>query len=90
MLTELVDRFEIGAGMRPAGGAYGGLVPAFFRFGSMDDHFLGRSCGGTGSKTPVLACECGEWGCWPLKTSITVTDDHVTWDAFEPGDGDRP
>ncbi|MDI6105679.1 hypothetical protein QLQ12_44575 [Actinoplanes sp. NEAU-A12] len=82
-LTELIDRFEIAAGMQPAGDAYGGLIPEFFRFGSMEDHFHGRSTGAIGPKTPVLGCECGEWGCWPLMTRISVTDDHVTWDAFE-------
>lgn len=79
-LTELIDTFEIGAGMRPAGDAYGGLVPAYFRFGSMDDHFHGRS---TNAKTPVLGCECGEWGCWPLMTRIIVLHDVVLWDSFE-------
>ncbi|WP_200862949.1 hypothetical protein [Amycolatopsis orientalis] len=29
-LTELIDRFELGAGMSPAGEAYGGLVPREF------------------------------------------------------------
>lgn len=82
-LTELIDRFEVAAGMQPAGDAYGGLIPEFFRFGSMEDHFHGRSTTAMGTKTPVLGCECGEWGCWPLMTSITATDDRVTWDAFE-------
>ncbi len=36
-----------------------------------------------GPKTPVLGCECGEWGCWPLLARITATTDLVTWDAFE-------
>lgn len=82
-LTDLVDRFETGAGMRPAGGAYGGLIPQFYRFGPMEDHFRGRSARVTGPKTPVLGCECGEWGCWPLMARITVTADLVTWDSFE-------
>jgi hypothetical protein len=82
-LTELIDRFELTAGMSPAGDAYGGLIPEYFRFGPLDEHFHGRSSGVTRSKTPVLACECGEWGCWPLLTDITVTADRVTWDAFE-------
>ncbi|MFF3842516.1 hypothetical protein [Streptomyces sp. NPDC001930] len=29
-LTELIDGFEIAAGMQPAGDAYGGLIPEFF------------------------------------------------------------
>ncbi|MFF3215864.1 hypothetical protein ACFYYB_35265 [Streptomyces sp. NPDC002886] len=82
-LTELVDGFEISAKMEPAGDAYGGLIPAFFRFGPMQDHFLGRSTSAMGPKTPVLGCECGEWGCWPLMARITATANLVTWDAFE-------
>ncbi|WP_327257139.1 hypothetical protein [Streptomyces sp. NBC_01244] len=83
LLTELIDGFEIAAGMQPAGDAYGGLIPEFFRFGPMQDHFIGRSTNAMGPKTPVLGCECGEWGCWPLMARITVTTDLVTWDAFE-------
>ncbi|MER5386805.1 hypothetical protein ABT040_42330 [Streptomyces sp. NPDC002688] len=82
-LTELIDTFEIGAGMRPAGDAYGGLIPQYFRFGPMDDHFHGQSTDSTRAKTPVLGCACGDWGCWPLKTRITVTADLVIWDSFE-------
>lgn len=37
-LTELIDGVEIAAGMQPAGDAYGGLIPEFFRFGPMQDH----------------------------------------------------
>ncbi|MGI5289764.1 hypothetical protein ACQEVF_41385 [Nonomuraea polychroma] len=82
-LTELIDRFEITAGMQPAGDAYGGLIPQFFRFGPMLDHFLGWSTNAMGPKTPVLGCECGEWGCWPLMARITATVDLVIWDSFE-------
>ncbi|MFE0678672.1 hypothetical protein [Streptomyces sp. NPDC058867] len=82
-LTELIDGYEIAARMQPAGDAYGGLIPEFFRFGPMQDHFLGLSTGVMGPKTPVLGCECGEWGCWPLMARITATADLVTWDAFE-------
>ncbi|MET7890199.1 hypothetical protein [Streptomyces mirabilis] len=82
-LTKLIDGFEIAAGMKPVGDAYGGLIPEFFRFGPMLDHFLGRSTNAMGPKTPVLGCECGEWGCWPLMVRITATADLVTWDAFE-------
>lgn len=81
--TELIDRFEITAGMQPAGDAYGGLIPQFFRFGPMRDHFLGRFTDAMGPKTPVLGCECGEWGCWPLMARITVTADLVIWSSFE-------
>ncbi|WP_368396751.1 hypothetical protein [Streptomyces sclerotialus] len=69
--------------MRPAGDAYGGLIPQFFRFGPMTDHFHGRSANAMGQRTPVLGCECGEWGCWPLMACITATAAVVTWDSFE-------
>jgi len=82
LLTELIDEFETGAGMRPAGGVYGGLIPGYFRFGPMEDHFQGRSARERGL-TPLLGCECGEWGCWPLLARITATDDLVIWEAFE-------
>ncbi|MFI8952238.1 hypothetical protein ACIGO6_37880 [Streptomyces sp. NPDC053750] len=41
-LAELIDEFEFAAGMQPAGDAYGGLIPEFFRFGPMQDHFFDR------------------------------------------------
>ncbi|MFG2567168.1 hypothetical protein ACGFR6_17190 [Streptomyces sp. NPDC048567] len=56
-LPELIDEYEIAAGMQPAGDAYGGLIPEFFRFGPMQDHFLGlstRTCPTNDSR----ACAC--------------------------------
>ncbi|MFJ8747608.1 hypothetical protein ACIRL2_50820 [Embleya sp. NPDC127516] len=81
-LTELIDRFEIAAGMQPAGDAYGGLIPDNVQ-GSILDHFLGRSTDVMGPKTPVLGCDCGVWYCWPLMARITATTDSVIWDSFE-------
>lgn len=85
MLLDLIDRFELDAGMRPAGGAYGGLIPAFYRYGPLDEHFLGKENPGLGPKTVVLGCECGEVGCWPLMAQITPTGNLVVWSAFEQG-----
>ncbi|MEU9030674.1 hypothetical protein AB0D46_24760 [Streptomyces sp. NPDC048383] len=81
-LTELIDGFEIAAGMQPAGDAYGGLIPDNLR-SSILDHFLGRSTDVMGPKTPVLGCDCGVWDCWPLMVRITAMADLVTWDLFE-------
>ncbi|MFI6901266.1 hypothetical protein ACIBKY_08395 [Nonomuraea sp. NPDC050394] len=81
-LTDLIDRFEIDAGIQPAGGAYGGLIPACYRYGPLDEHFLGKENPGLGPNTAVLACECGEVGCWPLMTRITPTGSLVVWDGF--------
>ncbi|MFI9561456.1 hypothetical protein [Nonomuraea endophytica] len=83
LLLDLIDRFETGSGMRPAGDVYGGLIPAYYRYGPLDEHFLGKENSGLGPKTAVLGCECGEVGCWPLMTRITLTGDLVVWDAFE-------
>jgi hypothetical protein len=82
LLTTLIDAYEIGAGMSPAGDLYGGLVPALYRFGAMDRHFRGGSTETFGPATPVLGGECGEWGCWPLLCRIGVTDREVIWDEF--------
>ena len=68
--------------MHPAGGAYGGLVPSYFRYGSMDELFHGTTDLGLGADTPLLACECGEVGCWPLLARITLTGDFVIWSHF--------
>jgi hypothetical protein len=82
LLTDMADAYEIGHAMLPAGNAYGGLVPALYRFGAMDRHFRGGSTEAFGPVTPVLGCECGDWGCWPLLARISVRDEAVTWDAF--------
>ncbi|GAA5084953.1 hypothetical protein [Nocardia iowensis] len=37
----------------------------------------------TGSKTPLLVCECGAWGDWPLLAEIVVSDSLVIWDRIE-------
>ncbi len=69
--------------MRPADGAYGGLDPSLPTFRRLDEHFRGRFREITGPKTVLLACDCGEWACWPLPAQITVTEDIVIWDSFE-------
>lgn len=37
-LTDLIHRFEQEAGMEDRAFSYGGLVPAYYRFGPMDQH----------------------------------------------------
>ena len=84
-LTDLIHAFEKAADMESRDVSYGGLIPANFRFGPVRRHFLA----GEGAllneerKVPLLGCECGEWGCWPLLASITVDDDAVVWSDFE-------
>ncbi|PWV79163.1 hypothetical protein [Nocardia neocaledoniensis] len=82
-LTDLIDTFETSVGMEPVGGRYGGLVPLYVPFESAMEHFHGSSPLTTGQRTPVLACSCGDFGCWPLSARITSTGDLVVWDHFE-------
>lgn len=35
-----------------------------------------------GERVPVLVCDCGEPGCWPLMATIEITADRVTWSDF--------
>lgn len=81
-LMALIHTFEVVQGYQPSG-AYGGIIPTHFRFGPLDEHYLGRSSERPGAKVPLLGCECGEWGCWPLLARIRATDDTVVWSEFE-------
>jgi hypothetical protein len=83
-LTDRVHEFERERRMETRAVSYGGLIPSFFKFGSMGDHYLGTaSPAGHRGKIPVLGCECGEWGCWPLLARVIVGDTTVTWTDFE-------
>jgi hypothetical protein len=54
-------------------GEYSGLWPAAWR--DLPEHDgKGRSA--------VLACACGEVGCWPLCLRIGISDTTVTWSDF--------
>jgi hypothetical protein len=55
-----------------------GLIPAFFRFGTAAEHYLS-----TTKKIPILGCECGEWGHWPLMARVHADDERVIWTDFE-------
>lgn len=81
-LTTLIHAFENSHDLGPAD-AYGGLVPSFFRFGPLDEHYLGRSKHRPGAKVPLLGCECGEWGCWPLLAHVKTTSTAVEWSQFQ-------
>lgn len=73
-LTDLVEAYEADQRFDVVGG-YGGLVPAWSRTG------LGEHLGP--GRTSLLACECGEVGCWPLQATIAVDGDVVTWSDYE-------
>ncbi|MHB8873777.1 MAG: hypothetical protein ACYC8T_08845 [Myxococcaceae bacterium] len=82
-LTDLVHTFERERSMEPPE-AYGGLIPSYFRFGPMHEHFLGVGPAGRGvGKVPLLGCSCGEWGCWPLLARIVRAHETVVWTEFE-------
>jgi hypothetical protein len=61
-LTDLVHEYERRSGFEERDQSYGGLIPAFFNFGTAHAHFLGGDSG----RIPLLGCACGEWGCWPI------------------------
>ena len=50
-------------------------------------HLLGNPAPGSdwsedASSIPLLRCECGEWGCWPLLAMVEIGDRIVTWRDF--------
>ena len=86
LLTEIVAAFERGQRFEPAGG-YGGLIPEWFNYGDLERYFLGdfenNSYFGRMKRIYLLACQCGEVGCWPLIARVRTEDDFVIWDSFE-------
>ena len=75
--TDLIHRFERDAGMETRDASYEGLIPAFYRFGTAAEHYL------SDQRIPILGCECGEWGCWPLMGEVHADDHRVVWSEFE-------
>ena len=84
-LTQLISDFEKAKEYDPAGG-YAGIVPAFFRYGPLDEYFLGESephsYWGEIGGVYVLGCSCGEASCWPLQCRIRVESEDVIWSDF--------
>jgi hypothetical protein len=85
--SEIVSIFEREHGFDPVGG-YGGLIPRWFKYGRLDEYFLGefdvnsyfRKMG----RIYLLGCgDCGEVGCWPLLARVSVAPTEVLWDSFE-------
>jgi hypothetical protein len=88
-LIDLVTDFEQAGNLRPVGG-YAGLVLEHYEFGDPADFLLGAGRPTPDDRTPLLGCECGEWGCWPLLARIRVADGKVVWDDFaQPHRPDR-
>jgi hypothetical protein len=85
-LIELAATFERSCGYTDPAGGYGGLIPEFFSYGPLGLYFLGSGRDfwtPRENKRPVLACECGEVGCWPLICAIESRDDTIVWHEFE-------
>jgi hypothetical protein len=80
-LSDLVAEYERAAGYEPAGG-YGPMVPDFFRCDPIEEYFFGRMSPYRESIS-VLACECGELGCWPLCCRVESMGEVIVWGHFE-------
>ena len=73
-LVDLVERYEHSEGFKPAG-AYAGLSTNSSEFA---DFRVYRA----GERYPLLGCDCGTAGCWPLMARIQADAEAVTWDSF--------
>lgn len=85
-LSSLVTDFERNSGFSDPTGGYGGIIPAFFSYGPIDTYF--RGSGGNQGESDrdneiyVLACDCGEVGCWALMASVVATECGYRWEGF--------
>ena len=80
-LADLVTEFETEYGFTPAGG-YAGLVLDYYAFGDLPRYLTGDQDPWPGEQVPLLGCQCGEWGCWPMIACVTVTEATVRWSGF--------
>ena len=84
-LTEMILSFEREKHFEPAG-SYGGLIPQWFKCGSLNRYFLGDfdqdSYFWRLGYVYLLGCECGDVGCWPLAACIKPGLESVIWDSF--------
>jgi hypothetical protein len=81
-LVELASEFEEAQGFQPSG-HYAGLVLDNYRFGDLRRYLVGEQEPWPGHRVPLLGCNCGEWGCWPLVATVAAQGDQVTWTGFE-------
>ena len=86
ILSSLVADFERANGYVDPAGGYGEIIPDFFSYGPLGTYFRGQAGNqGEGERDEeiyVLACECGEVGCWPLMASVVTTERGYRWEAF--------
>lgn len=65
-------------------------APPHYDFGDSADHLVGVHRRPSSDRVPLLGCECGDWGCWPLMARIRVAHGKVIWDDFvQPHRPDR-
>ena len=84
-LAAMVEAYERAKGYDDPAGGYGGLIPAYFNYGSLDAYFTGNNRSDYWMKLNgiyLLGCDCGEVGCWPLIASVYQKDDTICWDRF--------
>lgn len=89
-LIDLVRRAESASaakeGYRDLAGKYGGLpwnlVATNLLLGEATGIWTVLEGDQAPNRAPLLLCDCGEPGCWPLLASIEVTADRVTWRNF--------
>ena len=82
-LTARAHDFERAHDMEPPG-SYGGLIPGWFKFGPATVHYFALESAfvDEDGRIPLLGCECGEWGCWPLLARVVADEKTVTWTDF--------
>jgi hypothetical protein len=73
LVREVEAPWAAADGQPELSGGYAGLWPEAWRELPEQDE-AGRAA--------ILACECGEVGCWPLHARITRSEASVTWSDF--------
>ncbi len=86
-LVDLIRDVELSSALHEGhanlAGAYVGIPPMVAFLPSR--HLLGEPAAGWDwqpEAVPVLQCECGEPGCWPLLVCIAIGSETVTWSDF--------
>lgn len=81
-LDDLAEEYERQKSFDVAGG-YAGLVLDHFKVGDLRLYLFGEQQPWPGRRVPLLGCDCGELGCWPLVAVVDQESDLVRWSGFE-------